>query len=225
MTTALPPASGPTSATDLPAPRSRPVQITMRAALLVGATLAGLGAGVATSYAQGLLPGEWFQVANSGAVWTVVAFVVAVICSRSRHLAVAAGTLALVAEVLGFYLIAAAAREIPTTRAETVLWTIAALWVGPAAGFAGWCTTHGDALQRLAATLAVAGLLAGEGLYEVRRVGSDLFGRTELWVAFTIALAGVLYIRSGWQGRLVGIGVGAIVASSIYALYSQTILL
>lgn len=225
MTTVLPPVSDPTFTPDHPARRARSVPIGVCAALLGGAAVAGLVSGVVTSYAQGLLPGDWNQIADSGAVWTVVAFVVSLTCVRLRGLAVAAGTFALVAEVLGYYAIAAPARDIPTMRAEILLWTIAALWVGPAAGFTAWCAVHGDAPRRLAAALTVAGLLAGEGLYEIRRLGNELFGRTELLVAFTVALAGVLFTGAGWRGRLVGIAAGMIVASSVYALYSQTILL
>ncbi|WP_083958299.1 DUF6518 family protein [Herbidospora mongoliensis] len=39
------------------------------------ALVAGLAVGVLTNLAQGWLPGAWNQIANSGAVWSVVAFV------------------------------------------------------------------------------------------------------------------------------------------------------
>lgn len=194
-------------------------------ALLTAAAVAGLWAGAATSYAQGVLPAEWSQLANSGAVWTVVAAAVALACARVRWLAVLAGTVALVAEVAGYYAVASALRGVPTTRAEWLLWSIAALWVGPAAGLAAWGIARGRPRQRVCAVLALAGLVAGEGLYEVRHIGAVRFGWAELWLAGLTALAAGVFTSAAWGRRAGAVGLGVAVAVSTYAVYAQTTLL
>jgi hypothetical protein len=91
-----------------------------------------MGAGGLTAYLQGVVPAGWSTIANSGAVWTVVAVAVAAAVGRIWSIAVAAGLLALLGEVVGYYAYLAEV-HIPASRAELLLWTVAALWIGPLA--------------------------------------------------------------------------------------------
>src|SRR3954452_18185860 len=70
---------------------------------LLAAAAAGGTAGGLTAYAQGILSTGWNTVANSGAVWTLGAPVVAGLLGRQRATAVSAGMLVLVGEVVGYY--------------------------------------------------------------------------------------------------------------------------
>src|SRR5690349_19135094 len=88
---------------------------------------AGLLVGIVTSYLQGALPGSWNRLANSGAVWTVLAFAVAVRVARNRSESVGAGLFALLGSVAGYYALASPLRDIATTFGERLLWTMAAL--------------------------------------------------------------------------------------------------
>ncbi len=147
---------------------------------------AGLVVGIATSYLQGVLPGSWNRLANSGGVWTVLAFAVAVRVSRNRSEAVGAGLFALLGSVAGYYAVASPLRGIATSWNERLLWTTAALLIGPAAGFAADLWARGSRLPRLTGGLSMCGVVAGEGLHAIARISStDSAG----WVEFVVGVA------------------------------------
>ena len=72
--------------------QSRPAgAMFMAAGAVLGALAVGLAVGVATSYLQGWLPTSLNILANSGAVWSVVAFGVVAALNRPLGSSVAAG--------------------------------------------------------------------------------------------------------------------------------------
>src|SRR5690348_16991186 len=79
---------------------------------LPAAAFAGLVAGGLTCLFQQFLPGDWNIVVNSGAVWTVVAYVVAALVARTQTGAALAGLLVLVGEVAGYYIYLADVRHL-----------------------------------------------------------------------------------------------------------------
>ena len=102
------------------------------------ALVLGIAVGVSTSYLQGELPGSWNTLANSGAVWTVVAFAIAAAVLRHaeprRSLA---GLAALLGEVLGYYAVASPIRASRRAPSERTLWIAAALVGRPACRLRG----------------------------------------------------------------------------------------
>jgi hypothetical protein len=194
------------------------------AVALAGAAAVGLVGGVATSYLQGSLPGGWNTLANSGAAWTVVAFVVALACSGARWVGVTAGALALVGEVAGYYAVASPLRDIPIALSERVLWMMAAMWVGPLAGLAGHFWRRGTQAQRVTSAVAMCGVVVGEGLHLLLRGSSPANGWSEIGLGGAAAVLAIGSSSAPRRARALSLGAGAVTAAGVYAVYGVTVL-
>jgi hypothetical protein len=193
--------------------------------LLLGAAVGGVVCGVATSYLQGVLPGSWNALANSGAVWTVVAFALAALTVGTRWTAIGAGLLALLGEVAGYYALASPARGIATTLSERVLWTMAALVIGPLAGAAAYYWRRGTATERTVSAIGLCGVVAGEGIHALLRVSSDRgAGWAELVLAGGFAVVAMLGSSAPPRGRVLAVVVGIAAAAAVYLAYGDTLL-
>lgn len=124
-------------------------------AVLAGAVVLGLGWGAATSYLQTVLPDPVAGLANAVSPWLVVPFVVGA-RSRTRGLAVAAGLLACVLQVAGYYA-TSHLRGFGVSTGTVVEWAAVGVVGGPVFGLAGhlWRTASGR-LRGLGAALLVA---------------------------------------------------------------------
>ncbi|MFD4767308.1 DUF6518 family protein [Streptomyces niveus] len=139
-------------------------------ALALSAALAGgLAFGVLTNLGQGWLPGALNQLANSGAVWSAVAFAAgAVLAGRvTLPLAAVAGLLAELGLVIGYYAYA----EYGFNRAgmgdtgAPLTWLGMAVIAGPLFGVAAvWARRGRTTLRRTAGVAALAGLFGAEGI-------------------------------------------------------------
>jgi Family of unknown function (DUF6518) len=190
-------------------------------AALGAAAVAGAAAGALTAYLQGVVPADWSTIANSGAVWTVVAFGVAAVAARTLAIGVAAGLLALLGEVAGYYVYLAEVLHIPAAQSEQVLWTMAALWIGPLTGLGGFFARWGTAGQRMPALLALAGVFAGEGAYLIRLAGLPKAGWVEVVVAAVLAGQAVTSGRVSIPRRAVALAIGAATAGAVYLAYGS----
>jgi hypothetical protein len=194
------------------------------AAALLAAAAAGVAAGGLTAYLQGVLSANWNTVANSGAVWTVMSFVVAGLVGRTRLTAAAAGTLVLVGEVAGYYSYVADVRHLPLLESAELLWLLAALWIGPLAGLAAFAAWWGPACSRARALCALSGVAIGEGSYLARLAGVPRAG----WVEVVLGAAGIagtlLAVPARVRTRLAALGIGGIVAVGVYAAYAQPLI-
>jgi FtsH-binding integral membrane protein len=180
--------------------------------------------GIATSYLQGALPGSWNRLANSGSAWTLIAFAVAVRVARNRSEAIGAGLFGLLGSVAGYYALAAPIRGIATTWSERLLWTLAALVVGPVAGFAADAWARGSRLQHLSAGLAVCGVVVGEALHAIARISStDPAGWTEFVVGVVAAAVMCRDVRDRREALVAG-GFGVAVTLIVFAVYGQSLL-
>jgi len=183
------------------------------------AALGGLLAGALTCLLQGVLPGDWNTVVNSGAVWTVVAFGVAALVAATERTAMLAGLLVLVGEVAGYYLYLADVRHLPGLHTAEVLWTVAALWIGPLTGLAAYRARWGDAAQRMTALAAIAGVIAGEGVYLVRIGGMVRSGWVEIVIGALITATALAWGRAPWRARASALATGTGVAAAVYIAY------
>jgi hypothetical protein len=186
---------------------------------LATAALAGLAAGVLTAYLQGVVSADWNTVANSGAVWTVVAFIATAALARTSAAAAVGGLLVLVGEVAGYYGYVADVRHLPVWHSAEVLWTVAALWIGPLTGLAAYRARSGDPAQRMTALAALAGVLAGEGAYLVRIAGVPMSGWVELALAAALATGATVTGSVSLRVRSAALAVGALVAAAVYVAY------
>lgn len=191
------------------------------AVALAAALAAGLGVGVATSYLQGELSSSTNFLANSGAVWTVIAFLLAVWAAVRPGAGAAAGLLALLGEVLGYYAIASPLREIATSSAERELWISAALVIGPAVGCAAHYARRGEPAQRVAAVALVCGVVAGEGVYALVRLSHAVQG----WIEVAIGVLGIVtctvWQGRGWGSRALALVVTLATGAVVYGAYTM----
>jgi Family of unknown function (DUF6518) len=192
--------------------------------LLVLAFLVGVAAGVGTSYLQGVLPGPTNSLANSGAVWSMVAFLVALASRQQGARAAAIGALALLGEVAGYYAIASPLRDIPSSTNERLLWVAAAIVVGPIVGLAAGWWTGGRLMGRLAAASVMSGIVLGEGVHGLVRVE---FSGIQWWIEVVLgaavgSIAATYYGKSTFW-RVVGILGTLVVAGAVYAAYGDTV--
>jgi hypothetical protein len=197
---------------------------TRPAAALVGAAVAGIGAGGVTAYLQGVLSSDWNTIANSGAMWTLVAALAAGLLGRQRAIAASAGMLVLLGEIVGYYAYVTDVRHVPVLRAEEALWTVAALWIGPLVGLAAFAVRWGSAQHRVLALLALCGVVGGEGAYLWQLAGVPVAGIVEMIAAGMGTAAALIAVPAGGRARLIATAGGALVAAGVYAAYSQPLI-
>ena len=186
---------------------------------LPAAAFAGLIAGGLTCLLQEFMPGDWNTVVNSGAVWTVLAFVAAALLASTPRASMVAGLLVLVGEVAGYYLYLADVRHLPGLHSAEILWTVAALWIGPLTGFAAFHARWGDVAGRMTALATIAGVIAGEGGYLVRDAGMVKSGWVEIAVGTAVAAAALARGRAPLRVRAGALSVGIVVTVAVYSAY------
>jgi len=191
---------------------------------LVTAAGIGVAAGAVTAYLQGKLSADWNTIANSGAVWTLVAALAAGVLAHQRTTAAVAGMLVLVGEVVGYYAYVTHVEHLGVLRAEEALWTVAAVWIGPVAGAAAFAVRWGSARDRVVALLAFCGVLAGEGAYLAHLAGVPRAGVAEVAVAAVGATAALAAVPAAARWRLAAALAGLGVAAGVYVAYAQPLI-
>ncbi|MFC8519758.1 DUF6518 family protein [Streptomyces sp. NPDC057257] len=156
----------------------------------------GLLLGLLTNLAQGLLPGAWNQVANSGAVWSAVAFVAAALLAREGGVprAAAGGLAAEAGLVLGYYGYAEFGRDGMGDLLFPLVWLGMACVAGPLFGVAAhWWRRGPDAGRRIIGLAAFAGLFGMEGV----TAAWDLHYASQAWACLAaLALVPLLMART-----------------------------
>lgn len=191
---------------DQPA-RSLPFQSVQAAALAV---LVGVGIGLVTLQLQGLLPGSWSHLANSGAVWALGAFALGAVVASVR-VAALSGAAAMLLASCSYYAAADGLDALSSSRGA-LIWSVAGLVAGPVFGGAGWVVRN-CADRRWLALAVVAGVVIFEGVYLVWLVGVD-----DLWPAGLVelvvggALAVLCAIRDRQPARILAVVGGGAVA-------------
>jgi hypothetical protein len=154
----LPDADAPGSAGPLP-----PDTATSHLRWLAGAVLVGLATGALTLGGQAVLPVEANRLANSGAIWVTVAFLVGW-RTPSDLTAAIAGLITLVGALVGYFL-AAALSNAGVSASTVAIWVGVAIVGGPVFGLAGrWRATRTGWWPVLAVALLGAVYLA-EGVW------------------------------------------------------------
>ncbi|MFJ9704529.1 DUF6518 family protein [Streptomyces sp. NPDC101234] len=147
------------------------------------AAVGGLAFGVLTNLAQGWLPGAWNQLANSGAVWSTVAFAAGALLAHRGTLsrAVACGLGAEAGLVVGYYAYAELGRDGMGSLFFPLVWLGMACIAGPLFGVAGhWWRSDRDARRRIVGLAAFGGLFGSEALM----AAWDLHHAPQAWTCF-----------------------------------------
>ncbi|MFJ5229919.1 DUF6518 family protein [Kitasatospora sp. NPDC088391] len=133
------------------------------------ASVGGILLGVLTNVLQGVLPGALNQIANSGAVWSVAAFVAGALSARRVGLPVAAvaGLLAEAGLVVGYYGYAEVARDGMGSLFAPLVWVGMACVAGPLFGVAGYRWRGDDPRRRVVSLAALAGVFGMEAIHYI----------------------------------------------------------
>ncbi|MGW7260828.1 DUF6518 family protein [Streptomyces sp. NPDC054834] len=176
---------------------------------------AGLALGVLTNLLQGWLPWPWSQLANSGGVWSVFAFVTGSVlasCVGSLRGLAAAGALTEIGLVVGYYGYAEFGRGGMGSLVLPLLWLAMACIAGPLFGVAGaWWRRSPLLWQRLAALGAFGGLFGSECLHAWLTLGYPL----QALACGAVACALPLLLARTWKER--GLSLAAAVVASLIA--------
>lgn len=192
---------------------------------LVGAAC-GLLLGGATSFAQQYLPDELRSFANSNSGWTLLAYVVTVLCTRNtsaRRWWIGAGLgLVIFHTLLLGYSIVSTLRGFPDSYGWGDLFFIVATLAGPVIGLAGlWWWSTKDVLRAIGVAVFAA-VMIGDGVSGLLRV-ADTTGWT-YWVLSIVIGAAVLawvVVRrlSGVRERVIAVALTAVGASAFVLLF------
>lgn len=164
-------------------------------ALVVG-LVGGLAVGVGTQILQGVLPGSWNVLANSGVAWAVGAFLLGMLLTSDASAAVAGG-IAMALAALSYYWAVDWFEGLSSDGRGAQIWALAGLVAGPFFGVAGrWFRAR--PAWRWLALAPVAGILVGEGTHLIWFVDRD-----ELRPAgvFELVLATLVTIWCLWRDR------------------------
>lgn len=131
-------------------------------AVCVALGIGGL-VGVATFFGQGVMPGQWNTLVNSGAIWLVPPFFVGARV-RPRSLAAVLGAAVLLATVAGYYATADLAGA-PMSTWMTAFWFGVAVVAGPIYGLAGRWWHDERRVLRVIGVALLGGIFVAEGLY------------------------------------------------------------
>ncbi|MGW2718393.1 DUF6518 family protein [Streptomyces sp. NPDC001492] len=138
----------------------------------MSAPLAGVGLGMLTNLAQGVLPGASNQIANSGAVWCVPAFAVGALVAGGHpalRRPVLAGLYTTIGLVVGYYGYAEFGRGGMGSPFWPLVWLAMALLSGPLFGAAGaWWRRGHTAPRRVAGLASLAAVFGMEAILYVR---------------------------------------------------------
>jgi hypothetical protein len=145
-------------------------------AVICIAIVGGLAIGIGTQVLQGVLPGSWGVLANSGVAWALGAFAIGMLMPSDPAAGVG-GALAMALAATSYYWAVGWFEDSGSNGTGALVWTLAGLVAGPFFGVAGRWALRKPALRWLAIA-PVAGILAGEGAHLVWFVGVD-----NLWPA------------------------------------------
>ncbi|MRN52657.1 DUF6518 family protein [Paenibacillus monticola] len=123
----------------------------------------GIVVGILTVLGQGILPGNWNSLANSGTVWLIPTFFIGALGSRKLTAAIN-GILSLFGMVAGYYAYAMLIQDVSHSLYYILLWTGAAVVGGIIFGIAGHLWRQGRSWWRHCGSALLGGVFITEGL-------------------------------------------------------------
>ncbi len=176
-------------------PQQRPGRAAGRLGLIVAA---GVVLGVVTIAGQGVLDARWNRLANSGAIWLLVAWLAGSRMPTARW-AIGAGFVVLASALAGYF-VAAHVSGAGVSTSSVVIWLGTALVGGPVYGLAGRWWRVDSGVRRIVAIGLAGGILAAEGISTLIRIPELAFvGWIEVIVGVLLSLAlGRTWRERGW---------------------------
>jgi hypothetical protein len=122
----------------------------------------GIAIGVITVLGQGVLPGNWNSIANSGAVWLLPTFFIGSLNSKKLKASLS-GILALLGMVIGYYGYAMIVQQVAHSFYFILVWSVCGIIGGIIFGIAGFLWSRRGPLHTLGSAL-IGGVFITEGL-------------------------------------------------------------
>ncbi|MFC8957563.1 DUF6518 family protein [Streptomyces sp. NPDC057101] len=180
-----------------------------------GALGAGLVLGIFTNLFQGWLPGSWNQIANSGAVWSVVAFAAgSLLAGRiALPMVAVAGLCAEVGLVVGYYGYAEFGRDGMGHLGYLLVWLAMAFLAGPLFGIAGSWWRHGLTTgRRVIGLAALAGVFGMEGIH----YAWTLHYAAQAWACLVVVVLVPLLMARGHRERALTLAAAVLLSLLAY---------
>ena len=162
---------------------------------LIGILL-GFAIGFLSAIGQYALPDSIEQIANSGAMWVIIAFVMGRY-APSLFTAILAGTLALFGELAGFYAIAWRLHLVTTPLWVVFAWGAVAVIAGPILATGGYVARTQNGFTRLLGMSTLGATFTGEGLFLLLIVDPAPKKIVALW----LAIAAIITAALTWRER------------------------
>jgi hypothetical protein len=163
--------------------------------------LLGVGGGVLTEWAQGVLDDPWAAWANSVAAWCLVGALVGALSGGVRVAAAAAVATELL--LVASYYAAQAVQLLPVDEVTVVEWLVAGVPAGVVFGTAGQWWRRGAGRSATVAAAVISGVLVMEGSY--RAVAFPWQGSSGVVMAVVGVVLALLLGRS-WRQRAAVLG-------------------
>jgi MFS family permease len=185
------------------------------AVLVVVAAIAGLALGIFTFLGQGIANDEWNTLVNSGAVWSLAAFIVGAFGTFDL-LAVGVGITTLLGAVAGYYVSATIKLGFESAFSGIIFWGLVAVVAGPLFGLAGYWWRNKARWQHMLAIGFLGGIFAGEGVYTLLLIPHKPISG---WVMLVFGLLVPLVLGRSAKDRLYGLLIVPVIVILILAFY------
>jgi Family of unknown function (DUF6518) len=193
---------------------------------LLGVAAGGLAVGGLTLWLQGILPGAWNHLANSGAVWVLAAFGAGILTAGLgwRRPALA-GTLALIGAVIGYYAAATIFLHDDLSAATLrgpLVWLAVACVAGPVFGLAGAAYLDPRPWLRALSVAAVGAVFLAEAAYLLIVLGY----RSEAGIMGVAGLVAPVILgrcaADRWRGMVALVPVGVLAGLAFAGVFGFT---
>ena len=156
--------------------------------------LVGFAIGFLSAMGQYALPDSIEQIANSSAMWVIIAFVMGRF-APSLVMALLAGTLALFGELAGFYAIAWRLHLAITPLWVVFAWVAVAMIAGPILATGGYVSRRKDGFTRLLGMSTLGATFIGEGLFLLLVIDPTPKKIMAIWLAIAAIITAILTWR------------------------------
>lgn len=156
--------------------------------------LVGFAIGLLTAIGQYALPDGIEQIADSSAMWVIIAFVIGRY-APSLSIAMFAGILALFGELAGFYAIAWRLHLTTTPLWVVFAWGAVAVIAGPILAAGGYASRIKEGFTRFLGMSTLGATFIGEGLFLLLIVDPAPKKIVALWLAIAVVITALLTWR------------------------------
>lgn len=162
--------------------------------LVVTGIVVGFVIGLLTAIGQYALPDGIEQIADSSAMWVIIAFVIGRY-APSLMMAILAGILALFGELAGFYAIAWRLHLTTTPLWVVLAWSAVAVIAGPILSSGGYVSRTKTGVTRLLGMSTLGATFIGEGLFLLLIVDPAPKKIVALWLSIAVVITAILTWR------------------------------